>query len=60
MEIMFSSIICVSDGNKIKEIVNKEILDFMVGCVFCKKMIFFFLGKCILVDDVRKFNVDDC
>lgn len=59
-ETMSSSTTCASDGHKIKETVNKEISDLMVGRVFRKKTTPSLPGKRTSADDVRKPNVDDC
>lgn len=49
-----SSTTCASDGNKIKETVNKEISDLMVGRVFRKKTTPSLPGKRTSTDDVGK------
>lgn len=49
-----SSTTCASDGNKIKETVNKEISDLMMGRVFRKKSTPSLPGKRASTDDDRR------
>lgn len=62
-----SSTTCASDGNKIKETVNNEILDLMVGRVFRKKTTPSLPGKLASTDDdsrppdaIRTCGENDC